>query len=111
MNNEFGLREQLVNIDGADIFRVALAELFHPVCKAADAVDFRADEVNQRAALFRMDIIGQQLRRAVNTGQRVFNLVGQHPPHGRDGAATGWRRAGLFIFNLKNQPDIISGRK
>ncbi len=66
-----------MNVDRLALDRPLVAEHFHAVDELHDAVGFVANEPRQRAVVV-VDRLLQELRRAADAGQRIFDFVRQH---------------------------------
>ena len=80
---EAGLRQPLhmiehdMDVDRLALDRALVGEHLHAVDQLHDAVGLVADQLRQRAVV----VVGrcfEQLRRAANAGERIFDLVRQH---------------------------------
>ena len=77
--------EHGVDVHGLLAQRPLVAEDLHAVHEIADAAGFVDDELGQRPVFFGRTRF-EQLGRAPDAGQRVFDLMRHHRGHGGDGA-------------------------
>ena len=94
--------EHVVNVDRLARDRPLVAEDLHAVDELADAVDFGADQLRQRAVEVGALVL-DQLRSAPDAGERILDFMGKHRGKSRDRA----RRAAmgeLTLDHLRHAP-------
>ena len=87
--------EHVMNVDRLARDRPLVAEDLHAVDELADAVDFGADQLRERAVKVRALVL-DQLRSASDARERVLDFMGEHRCESRDGA----RRAAMGELTL-----------
>ena len=83
LGEPFHMVEHGVDIEAFPLRRRRIGEGLHPVDQLNDPVGLVADETGQRAVLVAGARL-EQLSRATDARQRVFDLVGEHGPERSD---------------------------